>query len=98
MFGKKNNQTEPDFEYFSLYDTKVEAYRPPVLAINQYDMLRQLDNMFKDPEHAKNQIVQNAEDFQLFKVGDFTKKTGTINSYPPVHVANLHEIRAAALN
>lgn len=95
MFGKKEAKETPDFEYFSIYDSKVGVYREPMLAANRFDMVRQIDNLFRDPAQAKNQLLLNSEDFSLFKVGEFTKRTGLIIGCPPEHVANLHEIRAA---
>lgn len=94
MFSKKNEQ-EPDFEYFTIFDSKVGIYREPMLAVNQHDILRQIDTMFRDPAQARNQLLLNAEDFSVFKIGDFTKKTGLIRGHQPQHVANLHDIRAA---
>lgn len=94
MFGKKDHE-QPDFEYFTIFDSKVAAYRPPMLAINRHDMLRQLDGLFRDPNEQRNQLVTNAEDFSLFKIGSFSKKTGTIVGCNPEHIANLHDIRAA---
>lgn len=97
MFGKKQDQATPDFEYFSIFDSKVSVYREPMLAANRHDMVRQIDNLFRDPAQAKNQLLLNAEDFSLFKVGEFTKKTGLIVGCTPEHVANLHEIRALVI-
>lgn len=91
MFGKKNNNA--DFEYFTIYDTKVGVYKQPMLAINKHDILRQTEALFRDPQQTQNQLLTNAEDFQLFKIGEYTSRTGTITPCEPEHVANLHEIR-----
>lgn len=100
MFGKnsdKNQQEQADYEYFTLYDSKVGIYKEPMLAINQHDMLRQIDTLMRDPKQQQNQLVTNSEDFQLFKVGAFWKKTGVICGCTPQHIANLHEIRSAVM-
>lgn len=95
MFGK-NNQPEPEFEYFTIFDSKTRSYREPILAINRHDLLRQVQNMFLDPkEQQKNPLYINAEDFSIFKIGEFDKKSGVITSTKQEHIANLHEIRAS---
>lgn len=94
MFGK-NNQQQPDFEYFTIFDSKVGIYREPMLAVNRHDMLRQVDGLFRDPQQKTNQLLTNAEDFSLFKVGEYSKKTGVITPCQHEHIANLHDIRAA---
>lgn len=89
----KKNET-PDYEYFSIYDTKVGSYREPMLAINRHDMIRQIHSLFRDPAQAANVLITNAEDFAVFKVGEYTKKSGTIQGTQHEHIANLHDIRA----
>ena len=96
MFGQKKSDPRPDYEYFTIYDSKSESYREPMLAINEHDMVRQISNLFADPAQAQNQLLLNAEDFSLFSVGFFSKKTGSIESHAPRHIANLHEIRTAS--
>lgn len=97
MFGKNQKQEPADLHFFNIFDTKVGCYqREPMLAINDHDMLRQLDGLMRDPSQEKNQYVTNAEDFQLFQVGSYWKKTSTLQGCEPRHIANLHEIKAAA--
>lgn len=95
MFGQptkpKNN---PDLEYFTIYDSKTESYREPSLAINRHDLIRQFTNMMKDPGQTKNLYYTNAEDYSIYKVGEFDRKTGIITSTPHEHVVNLHELRS----
>ena len=92
---KKNPEVQPDFEYFILFDSKAGIYREPMLSINRHDMLRQLDNIYKDPQQKQNVLVSNAEDFSLFKIGDFSRRTAKINWHEPEHIINLHEIKSA---
>lgn len=94
---RKNESNPPDFEYFTIFDSKSGLYREPFLAINRHDMLRQTENLIKDPQQKQNVLVTNSEDFQLFKIGDFTKRTAKINWHEPEHIANLHEIRASVM-
>lgn len=97
MFGKKSNdEARFDRELFSMYDSKTGLYREPIMLINQLDVLRQMDNMFRDEKQAKNPIVLNAEDYSLFRVGYYDVKTGEIKVCKPLeHVANMHDIRSA---
>lgn len=97
MFAKSKETQEADFEYFTIFDTKVGAYRQPTLAANKFDILRELETLFRDPANQKAQLFQNAEDFQLFSIGNFRKKTGTIMSWQPEHVANLQDIKSAVM-
>jgi hypothetical protein len=90
----EKNKPNPDLEVFAIYDSKVEAYGDPKFAINQHDFIRGILNMFKDPANAQNQFFLNAEDFSLFKIGSYTRKTGTFVPQQPTHCVNLHELRA----
>ena len=90
-FGKKQ---EPELEYFAIYDSKSQTYNEPMLAANRFVMLRQINDLFQDSNQSKNQLFLNAEDFSLFKVGEYSKKTGQILGQSPEHIANLHELKA----
>lgn len=92
MFGKKNRQV--DKEFFTIYDSKTDSYVEPVLATNQHDLARQMMNLF-ERQGSENKYYQNAEDYSLFKIGDYCHKTGSIASHEPKHVLNLHELRSA---
>lgn len=92
MFKAKKNS---DLEFFTIYDSKTESYREPMLAINRLDMIRSLEGLFRDSRQATNQLVTNSEDFSLFKVGEFDRKTGLIVSTNHEHIINLHELRSS---
>lgn len=96
MFGQKKQ--DPDLEYFTIYDAKVGFYRIPMTALNRFDMLRQIESLFQDPNQKSNELFTYAEDFQLFKIGDYSKKTGQISPHTPEHIANLHEIKTSVLH
>lgn len=91
-FQKNQN---PDLQAFVLHDTKTNSYNAPMFALNKFDMIRQLENLMRDPNQTQNQYLLNAEDYQLFHVADYYKKTAELNGKKPEHIANLHEIRAA---
>lgn len=98
MFGSKNKQeAEPDSQYFTVYDTKGGFYRDPIMHPNRHTMLRHLSMFYRNQENRLDQLFTNSEDFQLFKIGDYYKKTGTLVGHEPEHVANLHEVKHAAL-
>lgn len=92
MFGKKEKQA--DLDVFVIYDSKVSAYGQPNFAVNEQDLIRQLINMFKDPSQAQNRLLLNAEDYSVFKIGTYDKKNGELEIHNPVHVANMHDLRA----
>ncbi|AZL82820.1 nonstructural protein [Apis mellifera associated microvirus 33] len=95
MFGKKDNKT-PDLEMFAIYDSKVGAYQKPTFAPNRHALTRDVINMFKDPAQAQNQYLLNAEDYIIFKIGEFYFKTGELIGHPPESVVNMHELRTVA--
>lgn len=96
MFGRNNDQ-KPDFEYFSVYDSKAQTYTEPFPATNKEVVIRDFMNAFRDPQApTKNKYFMNAEDFVLFKVANFHVKTGAIQGVNPEHVINMHELRAIA--
>lgn len=91
---------QPDFRYYVIYDTKTKSYgiRQPMPSMTDAEMVRQVTNLLKDPsQFSQNELFTNAEDFQLFSIGDFCKKTGTLDSWQPQHIANFHELKSTAL-
>lgn len=97
FFGNKSDSSSVpcDMELFTIFDTKSGSYRDPVLAPNSGVLMRDLHASFR--KFPDDQYFTNAEDFQLFKVGEFTRKTGTLVGCPPVHIANLHDVKHAFL-
>lgn len=91
MFGTKKEKA--DKELFSIYDSKVAHWGDPIIAINRFDMMRSYEVLLR--QHPMDQKVTNAEDFAIFKIGDYSSSTGRISSHAPEHVANLHELRVA---
>lgn len=95
MFGKvRENARQADRKFYVMYDTKTESYADPVIAVNDADFYRNLWNMFKQ-QGEQNRYYANAQDYQVFSIGDYCFKTGTISSWEPTHVLNCHELRAA---
>lgn len=94
MFGSQ--KPDPDLEIFTVYDSKVGVYRPPMYSINQFALLREFQTqIFMDPSQSRNELFTNPEDFQIFKIGEYSRRTGTITPCQPKHVANLHELKTA---
>lgn len=89
------NEQQPDIELFTIYDTKTKTYGQPTQAVNKHDIVRQITNMFKEPEQQqKNVLFINAEDFSLFRIGSYSKSTGMLQADALEHVANLHDLRS----
>lgn len=95
MFGKKD-KPHVDLEMFTIYDSKTESYETPTYAINQHDICRQVINMFKDPSQTNNRFKLNAEDYTIFRIGSYDKKTGEITPCSLDRVAYMHELKAIA--
>lgn len=97
MFGK-NKEQDPDHELFVVFDSKGGFYGDPKPAVNKLDAMRQIENMFRNPKlREDNPLFLNAEDYSLFKIGEYRKKNGDLRGQPPEHIANLHELKASVL-
>lgn len=93
MFSKKQDQT--DIDLFVVYDSKTESYSDIIPAINSLDITREFYNAFMDPSaEAKNKYYKNAEDFSLFKIGAYARKSAQLLSQEPTHVVNFHELKS----
>lgn len=90
------NQT-PDLEYFVYFDSKTGSYDHPMPAVNSEDLIRAIKNLMQSPQQRENKLVTNSEDFSVFKIAQYWKKTATFNSFQPQHVCNLHDIRALVM-
>lgn len=93
MFGSKEKQT--DLQAFVVHDSKSGVWDLPSYAINAADCIRRFQNILIKPEAKQDQIVTNSEDFKIFKIGDYDRKTGTFNYHHPEHVANMFELKAS---
>lgn len=98
MFGKKPvDNTQGDLQIFIIHDSKVGNYRDPMYAANGDDMKREIINMMCDPrQQQNNNLYLNSEDFSLFKIGYYSRKSGQITVHNMEHIAYLHELRTVA--
>lgn len=96
IFNKPTENSNADLQLFIIFDTKVGNYRLPMFSTNKFSMLREIEQLMLDPQHKNNQYVTNSEDFQLFKMGDFWYKNGKLIVHEHEHIANMHDLRAAA--
>lgn len=95
MFGKNKDQ-DPDLEFFTIFDSKSKSYENPTFAPNKNVLIREIINMFKDPKESRNKFLLNAEDYSIFKIASYDKKTGQVAALQLEHVANMHDLRAIA--
>lgn len=95
LFGKKNDIQKDMFVYV-IHDAKAAAYRDPILYPSDEVLCRTIINEFTDPRYARTDLFNNAEDFTIFCIGYFERKSGTLVSTEPLHVANVFELRQAA--
>ncbi len=93
MFGRSDSE-EADAMVFCIFDSKGRFYDRPLFEKNEETIRRDIYNMFCDERQARNPLFVNAEDFSVFKIGEFSKKTGELTSCKPTHVLNLHDLRA----
>lgn len=94
----RNKETEKkgDLEVFTIFDSKSGGYDVPAFAQNKNVLMRDIVNMFNDPQQSRNKFLVNAEDYSIFKIGWYDKSTGQIESHNLEHVANMHDLRAMA--
>lgn len=93
MFGN-NKHHQVDMELFVMFDSKTSHYDEPWFSINQHDMVRRITNQFSGPQASQSKYFLNAEDYSLFRVGTWDKKTGELVACKPEHIANMHDLRA----
>ena len=94
-----DDQIYLDLEIYVLYDSKVGTYRLPSFQASKWDVIRNLEQMFEDPQQAQNDVVRNPEDFTLFKLGGYSRKFGKIIlTSAPESVIGLHEIKSTLRN
>lgn len=98
MFGKTKTEKTPDLEMFVIHDSKVNAYNNPSFAVNEHELCRDVVNLFLDPSQKQNKYLCNAEDFSIYRIGGYERKTGIITAHPPEHVVNMIELRTVAQN
>lgn len=92
-FQKKE---QVDLEIFAIYDSITNSYRNPIFAPNHLDLQRAFINQMKDQNQADNQFFTNAEDFSIFRIGTYDRKTGNIQLTNKERVAYMHELKALA--
>ena len=97
MFGTKKEK-HVDQEVFAIYDSKAATYQQPIFATNSLIISREIEAMFTDPAQRNNFIVTNSEDFTLFKIGEYDRKTAAYTPITPEAIFGMHEIKAAALH
>lgn len=91
----QTNKQSPDFILVSVFDAQVGHYRKPMIAESMYDIIRDFEMMCqKTPEDT---FVMNSEHFQLFQLGEFSKKHGLTSHEQPRHLFNFHEIKSSIL-
>lgn len=95
MFGRNGKDHQVDLELFTIFDSKTQCYDQPFFGVNSLDLIRQLGNMFNEPkQQAENKLFLNAEDYSVFRIGTFDKKTGVLKTEQPQHIVNFHDLKA----
>lgn len=100
MFGKSRQQNVDDvsYEVFTIFDSKAKAYEDPMFAPNHQVLIREIVNIFKGPNAFKNKFFMNAEDFSMFRIGTYSKRTGLVTPQNLEHVVNIHDLKALAVD
>lgn len=77
---------------YSIRDTKMLTYAPPVPAPNIAVLTRDLTEIVNNPEHK---FSKHATDFELFELGTYNDTNGQITPYDkPNFILTLSELKA----
>lgn len=94
----KKEKTKPDLEIYVIFDSKVGIYKDPMFSINEWSIIRDYERLVRDEKARDNELVSNAEDFQLFRIGTYSRQTAEIVATTPVHVVNFHEVKSKVIS
>lgn len=84
----KNTEKDksPIVNLYTVYDLKAGTYYPPFTSQNDDTASRSFGQMVKNPDTA---FAQNAEDYRLFRIGDFDPSDCQIDLLVPLqHVCD----------
>jgi hypothetical protein len=74
---------------FSIYDSKVEAYKEPFFMQKKGEAIRAITELLHNPQHA---FAKYPADFTLFELGEYDDSSGILTSLPsPISLGNLIE-------
>lgn len=96
MFAKKSD-LQADTNMYIIHDIKAGNYDFPIYSLNDETMRRDIFNMMSSSEADKSKYFVNAEDYAIFRLCSFDKSQGVIHNTERYHIANLIDIKAAAL-
>jgi len=66
------------YQIFSVYDSKVGAYLPPVFQRSKGEAIRAMEAALNEPSHA---FAKTPDDFTLFHLGDYDDENGMIDAF-----------------
>lgn len=79
---------------YAIKDEKIGEFINPFFGKNDFDVMRSLSNIVKDPD---NMLCKFAADFSLWRIGGFNETTG-LAEYSPTHVINLTALKEVSKN
>lgn len=65
-------------QIFTIFDSKTEAYLPPMYFQTKGAAVRAMEDTLEDPNH---QFCKHPGDFTLFHIGEFDDTTCTIDTF-----------------
>lgn len=75
---------------YVIYDTKAKFYNKPFYMQNDSIAIRAFTDLVND---TQTDVNKHPTDFQLYSVGTYEDTTAIIESHPPIHMANAHELK-----
>lgn len=78
---------------YSIYDSKAEAYLTPVFMPNDGTAIRAMSDKLLENE-TDNNLWRHAEDYTLFRVGQWEEEEGDILGHTPISVVTVIALRS----
>lgn len=86
-----------NYGIFTVYDKKLAAYMQPFFSVNTATALRSFSDACAEPN---SMLHLHPEDFQLYKIADYSDQTANIEPHNPTPIAaaeaeitaELHEV------
>lgn len=93
MFGS-NKKQDVDLIAFCIYDSK-GTYGVPQFAPSPLSLIREYEAQWPQMVSNGSMLASHSEDYTIFKVGEFDRKTGKLTPVTPESVIGFHEIRSS---
>jgi hypothetical protein len=79
------------YKVFSVLDTAVKAYLPPIYLRSRGEATRMVTESLRDEKH---QFAKHSSDYALYELGEWNDETGLYNTHEaPVLIGSVSEFK-----